>query len=107
MSLEKAFRDTRESDIIQIKPYHMNTDIVNNMLKVLKNKIEQKCNENGFVEKVYKIINYSYGEMPPENLNGAANYVVEYDCRLYDANPGKIYIGLIRMVNPELVCAII
>jgi len=106
MKLTTSYIYVAEEDIIQIKPYHMNSDILNNMLKILKNKVEKKCNKNGYVELVYKILSYSDGEMPPENLNGAANYVLKYDCKLYMPVENSILIGLIRIINQDLIIAI-
>jgi DNA-directed RNA polymerase subunit E'/Rpb7 len=106
MNLTTSYIYISEKDIIQIKPYHMNSDILNNMLKILKNKVEKKCNENGYIETVYKIINYSDGEMPPENLNGAANYEIIYDCKIYKPVENSILIGLVRIINPDLIIAI-
>ena len=56
MNLTTSYIYIAEEDIIQLKPYHMNSDILNNMLKILKNKVEKKCNRNGYVEIVYKIL---------------------------------------------------
>lgn len=106
MQLTTAYKYIVETDIIQIKPYHMNSDIINNMLKILKNKVEKKCNENGYIETAYKIISYSDGEMAPENLNGSANYQLTYDCKIYMPIEDSILIGLVRIINQDLIIAI-
>ena len=106
MNLTTSYIYITEKDIIQVKPYHMNSDILNNMLNILKNKVEKKCNENGYVETVYKIVSYSDGEMPAENFNGAANYQLKYDCKLYIPIENSILIGLVRIINSDIIIAI-
>ena len=106
MNLTTSYIYIAEKDIIQIKPYHMNNDIIHNMLKILKNKVEKKCNKNGYVETVYKILSYSDGEMPPENLNAAANYELVYDCKIYMPIENSILIGIVRIINQDLIIAI-
>ena len=106
MNLTTSYIYITEKDIIQLKPYHLNSDILNNMLKILKNKVEKKCNENGYIEIVYKILNYSEGEMPAENLNASVNYEVKYDCKLYIPVENSIIIGIIRIIDSDLIIAI-
>jgi DNA-directed RNA polymerase subunit E'/Rpb7 len=84
----------------------MNSDIKNNMKIVLKKKVEKKCNKNGFVDEVYRIIEYSDGMMPPENLNGSAIYNIVYHCKLCIPIENTIVIGQVRVINQELVVAI-
>jgi DNA-directed RNA polymerase subunit E'/Rpb7 len=72
----------------------------------LKKKVEKKCNKNGFVDEVHRIINYSDGKLHAENLAGTAIYDISYHCRLCLPIEGTIIIGQIRIINPEVVIAI-
>jgi DNA-directed RNA polymerase subunit E'/Rpb7 len=84
----------------------MNSDIKNNMKIILKKKVEKKCNKNGYVDEVYRILEYSDGIMPSENLNGAAIYNITYHCKLCIPVENTIIIGQVRVINQELVVAI-
>jgi DNA-directed RNA polymerase subunit E'/Rpb7 len=84
----------------------MNVDIRENMKDVLKYKVEKKCNNNGFVDEVYRIVEYSDGLMPSENLNGSAIYNVVYHCRLCIPVENTIIIAQVQIINQELVIAI-
>jgi DNA-directed RNA polymerase subunit E'/Rpb7 len=84
----------------------MNSDILNNMKIVLKKKVEKKCNKNGYVDEVYRILEYSDGYMPPENLNSSAIYNIIYHCRLCIPIENTIIIGNVRVINMELVIAL-
>jgi len=72
---------------------------------ILKKKIEKKCNKNGFVDEVYRILEYSDGMMPPENLNGSVIYNVTYHCKICIPVENTIIIGQIRIINQELIIA--
>ncbi len=106
MKVVSPYRNIKQYTRISIESYHMNSDIKNNMKIVLKKKVEKKCNKNGFVDEVYKILEYSDGIMPPENLNGAAVYNITYHCKLCIPVENTIIIGQVKVINQELVVAI-
>jgi DNA-directed RNA polymerase subunit E'/Rpb7 len=76
------------------------------MLKVIKNKVEKKCNKHGYVDIVYKITDISEGEMPIENFNGCIIYHITYDCKIYIPTENSNIIGLIKIINQDLIIAI-
>jgi DNA-directed RNA polymerase subunit E'/Rpb7 len=106
MKLVSPYRNIKQYTRILIEPYHMNSDIKNNMKMVLKKKIEKKCNKNGFVDEVFRILEYSDGMMPPENLNAGAIYNITYHCKICMPIENTIIIGQIKVINQELVIAI-
>ncbi len=106
MKLVSPYRNIKQYTRISVEPYHMNSDIKNNMKIILKKKVEKKCNKNGFVDEVYKILEYSDGIMPPENLNASAIYNITYHCKLCIPVENTVVIGMIKVINQELVVAI-
>lgn len=106
MTIIVPYRNIKQYTRIAIEPYHMNSDIRNNMKNILKKKIEKKCNKNGFVDEVYRILEYSDGMMPVEHLNGAAIYNISYHCKLCIPIENTIIIGQVRVINQELVVSI-
>ena len=106
MKLVSPYRNIKQYTKISLEPYYMNTDIINNMKVVLKKKIEKKCNKNGYVDEVYRIMEYSDGIMPAENLNGNAIYNIIYHCKICIPIENTIIIGLIKVINQELIIAI-
>jgi len=84
----------------------MNSDIRNNMKMVLKKKVEKKCNKNGYIDEVYKILEFSDGIMIPENLNGSAIYNIAYHCRLCIPIENSVIISYIKMISTDLIVAI-
>ena len=106
MKLVSPYRNIKQHTRISVEPYHMNSDIKNNMKIILKKRVEKKCNKNGFVDEVYRIIDYSDGMMPVENLNGAAIYNITYHCKLCIPIENTLIIGYIKVVNQELIVAV-
>lgn len=106
MKLVSPYRNIKQYTRISVEPYHMNSDIRNNMKIILKKKVEKRCNKNGFVDEVYRILEYSDGMMPPENLNGSAIYNITYHCKLCIPVENTIIIGQVRVINQELVVAV-
>jgi len=90
---------------ISVEPYHMNSDIENNMKNIVKDQTEKRCNKYGFVDTVYRIVKYSEGIMPPENLNGCAIYDITYHCKICIPIEKTIIIGIIKVISQELIVA--
>jgi DNA-directed RNA polymerase subunit E'/Rpb7 len=106
MKLSSPYRNIKQYTRISIEPYQLNSDIKNNMKLVLKKKVEKKCNKVGFIDEVYRIIEYSDGIMPLENLNGNIIYNITYHCKICIPIENTFIIGNIRVINQELVVAI-
>ena len=99
------YRLINQKTRISIEPFHMNSDIENNMKNILIEKVEKKCNKYGYVDTVYRIIKYSECIMPPENLNGCAISFVTYHCKLCIPIENTIIIGIIKVISQELIVA--
>ena len=91
---------------IQIPPHMMNSDIEDNMMIVLQQKVEGKCNRFGFVEKVHNIEEYIEDIILPENFSGCATYKISYLTSIIIPIENTIIIGNIKAMNPELVIAV-
>ena len=99
------YRNIKQYTRIAIEPYHMNSKIKTEIMGVLKKKVEKKCNKNGFIDEVYRIVEYSDGMMPPENLNGGAIYNITYHCKICIPVENTVLIGKVRVINNEIVIA--
>jgi DNA-directed RNA polymerase subunit E'/Rpb7 len=105
MNLVSPYRNIKQYTRISIEPYHMNSDIILNIKIILKKKKEKKCNKNGFIDEVYRILEYSDGMMPPENLNGCVIYNITYHCKICIPVENTIIIGQVKVINQELIIA--
>lgn len=106
MSLVSPYKDIVQYTKIKILPHHMNADIRTNMKLNLKKKVEKKCNNNGFIDEVYRITEYDEGLLVVENLSGSVNYNVKYECRICIPVENSVIIGRVKIKNPELIMVI-
>ena len=91
---------------IQIPPYMLNSDIEDNMMIVLQQKVEGKCNRYGFIEKVHMIEEYTEDIIMPENFSGCATYKISYHCNIMMPIENAVIIGTIKAINTELVIVV-
>lgn len=106
MNLNKPYYDIEQEENVLLKPQQMNSDILLNLKVNTKEKIEGKCNKYGYIDKVYKILEYNDGLLESENLSGGAIYRVKYHCRIYTPLENTSIIGEIILLNPELIIVI-
>lgn len=101
--LLSPYKNTIQHTTIQVMPQHMNSDILANMELILKQKVENKCNKYGYIEKVHTIEKYSEGTLIAENFLGAANYKVDYQCRMCLPIENTMIVVKVHNINSELV----
>ena len=106
MKAVSPYKNIAQYTRIMLEPYQINSDISNQLKINLKKKVEKKCNKNGFVDEVYKILHYGDGVMHPENLSGNVLYDIKYHCRLCLPIENSIIIGQVKVINIELVVVI-
>lgn len=106
MQISSPYKNTKQETKISLEPYHMNSDIRNNMSIILKKKVEKKCNEYGYIDEVYRIIKYSDGNMPPENLSGISFIDIEYHCKMCIPCENTTIIGQIKVLNLEIIVCV-
>ena len=63
---------------IILHPNQMNNDIYINLKKNLIEKLEGKCITDGYIIKIYKILEYTNGIIDGENFTGAAVFNIKY-----------------------------
>jgi len=101
--LVSPYKNTIQYTTIQVLPQHMNSDIISNMELILKHKVENKCNKYGFIDKVHTIEKYSEGTLITENFLGAANYDIDYQCRMCLPIENTMIVAKVNSVNSELI----
>jgi len=86
---------------VMLKPHQMNDDLYINLKKNLVDKIEGKCTKDGFIIKVYKIIDYKDGIIEPENFTGSAVYDVQYLAKVCSILKETIIVAKITSYVPN------
>lgn len=100
------YKNVEQYTQILLEPYQMNSDIRIHLKANLKKKVEKKCNKNGYVDEVYKILEYGDGIMKPENLSGNVLYNIKYHCKLCLPIENSIIISQVKVINQDLVITI-
>lgn len=82
--------------MVILQPHQMNNNIYINLKKNLITKIENKCIKEGYVIKVYKLLEYVDGCIKPENFTGAAVYRIKYLAKVCYALRETIIVAKIK-----------
>jgi DNA-directed RNA polymerase subunit E'/Rpb7 len=106
MKLTSPYRNIKQNTNISLEPYYMNSDIRNNMKIILKKKVEKKCNENGYIDEVYRIMKYEDGNLVSENLSGNVIFNIHYHCKICIPIENTIIIGQVKVINQEVIVCI-
>ena len=101
--LLSPYKNTIQYTTIQVLPQHMNSDILSNMELIVKQKVENKCNKHGYIDKVHSIDKYYEGNLITENFLGAANYKIDYLCRMCLPIENTMIVAKIHNINSELI----
>ena len=99
------FHETEQETKIVITPSQMNSNIIENMKDNLVNKLLNKCNETGYVNKIYNIVKYSQGIINAENFSASAIYKVVFKCELCLPMENTFIVGQIKIINQALIIA--
>ncbi len=103
MSLTIPYKKNIQYTRIQLQPHMLNSDIKDYMLTVLRDKVENKCNKFGFVEKVNYIDSYNECIIMPENLSGCPAFEISYHCNIVIPLKDTIIIGTVKKIISELI----
>lgn len=106
MSPINPYKNVEQYTKVLLEPHQMNSDISIHLKANLRKKVEKKCNKNGFVDEVYKILSYGDGIMKPENFSGSVLYDIKYHCRLCLPIENSIIISQVKVINPDLVITV-
>ena len=86
---------------IILNPNQMNNDIYINLKKNLIEKLEGKCITDGYIIKIYKILEYTNGIIDAENFTGTAVYNIKYLAKICIALKETTIIGKITEYIPN------
>ena len=106
MRLVSPYKNIKQYTRISIEAFHMNSDIRNNIKSLLETNLEGRCNKNGFIIKIHRIIDYSDGFLIPETLNGNVMYNITYLCNICIPIENTVIIAQVKIINQELIIAI-
>ena len=80
MAQLNLYYQTQLSGKVTLLPEQQNSDIEQNLLHNLREKLEGRINEVSYIVRVNRIIDFGYGEIDSFGLKAMTNYNVKYDC---------------------------
>jgi DNA-directed RNA polymerase subunit E'/Rpb7 len=105
IEITKPFKNLRQYTRICVPPKNLNSDIRNNLKSLLESNLEGRCNKNGFITKIHRIVDYSDGFLIPETLNGNVMYNITYLCNICIPIENTVIIAQVKIINQELIIA--
>ena len=103
--ISTPYLDSELYSRILIRPQQINNDIYINLKNTLKKKVEKKCNKYGFITKIYKILDFSEGEVVPENFDSSIVFNVKFSCRICLPVSDTSIICKVDLLNKSLIKA--
>jgi DNA-directed RNA polymerase subunit E'/Rpb7 len=81
--------------LVVLYPWQLNNELYLHLKNNLKQKIENKCIDAGYVYKINNIEKYNIGYILPEDLTGNTIFEITYTAKI--CNP---------MINNQMICKI-
>ena len=106
INLVSPYINTEFHTRISLLPHQMNNEIYVHLKNNLKKKVEKKCNKFGYITKIFKILDYSDGEIIPENFDSSAIFDIKYSCRVCLPIEKSNIICKIDLQNKALIKAV-
>ena len=106
IEIKNPFINIRQHTRICVPPKNLNSDIKNNIKSLLETSLEGRCNINGFIVKIHRIIEYSDGFLISEILNGNVMYNITYLCNICIPMENTVIIAQVKIINQELIIGI-
>lgn len=86
---------------IMLLPQQMNNELYINLKKNLIEKVESKCSKDGYIVRVYRILDYKHGVIEAENFTGSATYSIKYLAKICIVIREMIIVAKVVSYVPE------
>lgn len=104
MVLNIIFINMELHDIVTIYPWQLNNELYLHIKNNLKNKIEKKCTNAGYICKIKDIVDYKDGgSLQPEDLTGNVVYRIRYNCLVCNPIPKSETITKIEQIIKGII----
>lgn len=88
---------------VSLMPNQLNNDLYINLKQNLIRNEMNKCNEYGYVSKIFKINKHNDGVIYPENLSGAVIYEISYSAEICMPIENKQIICQVDKINKKII----
>ena len=103
MSLQQIFINIKLHDLVVLLPWQLNNELYLHLKNNLKNKVEKKCIDAGYICKVNEIENYDNGFILPEDLSGNITFKVTYTANVCVPIPNNLMICKVDQIIKNVI----
>jgi DNA-directed RNA polymerase subunit E'/Rpb7 len=105
MALQQIFFDLTLHDIIIAEPWQLNNELYLHLKQNLRNKIEKKCIDAGYICRISDIIDYKDGYLIPEDFSGNVFFKIKYNAKVCNVVPKIQMICKIEQMVKGIIVA--
>ena len=99
----KYNRNDKNREIVSVSPHQIGNNLYTYLKKNLKEKLENKCNDLGYIVEIFKINEYYAEFIKPSDFSGNCQFAVNYECRICKPQRNDIIVGKIININRMIV----
>ena len=86
--------------VVQLQPSEFNDSIDQTILDKLRNKVEGKCDRNGYIKPgSTEIVKRSLGQVLQGNFNGSCNFRISFKVDICNPVEGMVVKAIVRNIN--------
>lgn len=93
----KFNENDKNREIVSLYPHQIGNNLYTFLKKNLKEKLEGKCNQLGYIIEIFKINKYRSEIINPSDFSGNCKYSVDYECRICKPEKNQLIIG--KVIN--------
>lgn len=105
--MDNPYTDTILFTKLDLDAGDLNTsDIYSKIKNKLIKKYEKKCNQYGYIDKIYKILEYDNGIVELNDFNAGITFNIKYSCRMCSPNVNDTIKCKVEKINKTIISAI-
>jgi DNA-directed RNA polymerase subunit E'/Rpb7 len=101
--VNEPFIDTILHTKVELSPDEINTDLYITLKNKLISQVQGKNNKFGYVDKVYKIIEYSDGMLKGGDFEGNITYGIKYEAKIYTPQIGDVINAKVEFIVENMI----
>jgi DNA-directed RNA polymerase subunit E'/Rpb7 len=103
VEIDIPYKDTVQYSRVKLHSRQLNSELYSHLKKNLVDKVENKCNHNGYIQKVHKVTTYTNGVINCEDASSSVIFDVEYHARLWIPKMKTHIVGKITLINQTMI----
>ena len=89
--------------LVELKPEQMTGNYYQYLKSNLKKKVENRCNDIGYIKNVIRLIEYTDNTINIENFSGNSVFKIKYSAEMIIPNVNDVVVLRVKMMGPQLI----